>query len=189
VNTPEHRERLDAGLSGAYRPTTTLSLPLQIHVVHEGGQLYASGPVADSAAAAAGATLHGAVGHDAHVALELFGLASRYVPDRSRPALSRAGVAFLGRASAERDGWRAHLIAWRGRNFIKDEGDPNYQSQMLDGARYHGPRDYAEIGLTRHFQLAPGAGLEVSGRLHRIERYYEYSYRVVSTVTLGHRVW
>jgi hypothetical protein len=188
LNTPQHRERLDAGLAAALRPTTTISLPLQIHVVHEGGQLYASGPVADSAAAAAGAAVHGVVGRGVAGSLELFGLLSRYVPDRSRPALTRDGVAFLGRATAERTGWRAHLIAWRGRNFIKDEGDSNYQSQMLDGARYHGTRDYAEVGLSRHFQLAPGAGLEVSGRLHRIERHYEYSYRVLSTVTLSHRV-
>ena len=60
---------------------------------------------------------------------------------------------------------------------------------MLDGARYRGTRDYAEVGLSRHFQLAAGAGLEVSGRLHRIEDHYEYSYRVLSRITLSRRVW
>ena len=189
LNTPQHRERLDAGLSATWRATTSMSLPIQVHIVHEGGQLFASGVVADSAAAAAGAIVHGAVSQRVRASLELFGLVSRYVPDRSQPGLSRDGVAFFGRASAERAGWRAHVIAWRGRNFIKDEGDRNYQSQTLDGARYHGTRDYAEAGLARHFQLAPAAGLEVSGRLHRIERHYEYSYRVLSTVTLSHRLW
>jgi hypothetical protein len=188
LNTPEHRERLDGGLSAALRPAKSISLPIQIHVVHEGGQLYASGPVADSAGAAAGARVSGTVGRDLHASLELFGLVSRYVPNRSRPALSRDGVAFLGRAAAERAGWRGHLIAWRGRNFIKDEGDTNYQSLLLDGSRYHGTRDYAEVGLSRHFQLAPTAELEVSGRFHRIERHYEYSYRVTSTLTLSHIV-
>jgi hypothetical protein len=188
LNTPAHRERLDGGLAAEFRPTPHISLPLQIHVVHEGGQLFASGAVADSVAAAAGAAAHGVPGHGVRASLELFGLVSRYVPDRSRPALSRDGVAFFGRASAERSGWRAHLIAWRGRNFIKDEGDPNYQSLLLDGTRYRGTRDYAEVGLARHFQLAPGAGLEASGRFHRIERHYEYSYRVISTITLSHRV-
>jgi hypothetical protein len=188
LNTPEHRERLDGGLAASLYPAKPLSIPIQLHVVHEGGQLYASGPVADSVAAAAGAAVHGTLGPGLHSSLELIGLVSRYVPDRSRPELSRDGVAFLGRAAAERRGWRAHMIVWRGRNFIKDEGDTNYQSIMLDGARYHGTRDYAEAGLTRHFQLAPGAGLEVSGRFHRIERYYEYSYRVTSTVAIGHRI-
>lgn len=188
LNTPEHRERLDGGVAASLSPAKSISIPIQLHVVHEGGQLYSSGPVADSVAAAAGATVHGTLGPGLHSSLELFGLVSRYVPDRSRPALSQDGVAFLGRASAERAGWRAHVIVWRGRNFIKDEGDTNYQSIMLDGTRYHGTRDYAEVGLSRHFQLAPGAGLDVSGRFHRIERYYEYSYRVTSTVAIGHTI-
>jgi hypothetical protein len=189
LNTPDHRERLDGGLAASLRPAAWFSLPLQIHVVHEGGQLYASGPVADSAAAAAGAAVHRTLDHDVRTSLELFGLASRYVPDRSRPALSRDGVGFLGRLAAEHAGWRAHLVFWRGRNFIKDEGDPNYQSLLLDGTRYHGTRDYAELGLSRRFQLASTANLEVSGRLHRIERYYEYSYRVTSTVGFRHVIW
>jgi hypothetical protein len=189
LNTPEHRERLDGGLRAALHPATSVSVPIQIHVVHQGGQLYASGPVADSVAAAAGAKVQRTLGRDVRTSLELFGLVSRYVPDRGRAALSRDGVGFFGRAAAERGSWRAHLVAWRGRNFIKDEGDTNYQSVMLDGGRYRGTRDYAEAGLSRHFQLAPGAGIEVSGRLHRIERYYEYSYRVTSTVALSHRLW
>jgi hypothetical protein len=69
---------------------------------------------------------------------------------------------------------------WRGRNFIKDEGDPNYGSLRRDGHRYGGTRDYAEAGLARRFKVAPGAALEVSGRLHRTERFYEYSYRVLA---------
>src|SRR5262249_15217086 len=149
---------------------------------------YASGPVADSVAAATGVDLHG-IRSGVRLSLESFGLVSRYVPDRSRRELSRDGVAFLGRVAAERAGWRAHLIAWRGRNFIKDEGDPNYQSLRLDGTRYHGTRDYAEVGLSRHFALAPGAGLDVSGRFHRIEQHYEYSYRVTANVGFGRRIW
>ena len=34
-------------------------------------------------------------------------------------------------------------------------------------------------------KLAPGAVIEVSGRLHRTERHYEYSYRVLSIASLG----
>jgi hypothetical protein len=188
LNTPEHRERLDGGLTAALRSAKPISFPVQLHITHEGGQLYPSGPVADSVAAAAGAKVAGSIRSSLLSSLELFGLVSRYVPDRSRPELSRDGVAFFARAAAVRGGWRAHIIAWRGRNYIKDEGDTNYQSLLLDGGRYHGTRDYAEAGLSRHFQLAPGAGLDVSGRFHRIERYYEYSYRVTSTVTIGHRI-
>ena len=106
-------------------------------VVHEGGQLFNTGPVADSFAAASGLAL------------------------------------------------RAHVIFWRGRNFVKDEGDPNYLSLRRDGSRYGGIRDYAETGVARRFPLAPGAVIEVSGRLHRTERHYEYSYRVLSIASLG----
>jgi len=53
-----------------------------------------------------------------------------------------------------------------------------------DGTLYAGIRDYAETGLARRFTLAPGAVIEVSGRVHRTERDYEYSYRVVSISSL-----
>ncbi len=117
------------------------------------------------------------------LSLELFGAAARSVPDRERPDLDRSGPGFFGRAAAEGHGWRGHLIMWRGRTFIKDEGDPNYLSLRRDGHVYGGIRDYAEAGLARRFKLAADAALEVSGRIHRVERDYEYSYRVIAIAT------
>jgi hypothetical protein len=187
LNTREHRERFDGGVHVELRPHTALSFPAQIHVVHEGGQLFSTGVVSDSAAAAAGVALAKII-QGTRASIDVYGLLSRFVPDRSRPGLSRDGVAFFGRAAAERKGWRAHVIFWRGRNFIKDEGDPNYLSIARDGTRYRGTRDYAEAGLSRRFSLASAASLDVSGRLHRIENHYEYSYRVVSSVGVGWRV-
>ena len=180
LNTPEHRERFDGGLNGEFAVARHVSIPLQIHVVHEGGQLFDAGPVADSAAAAAGVNLHADSALLGRVALELFGAAAQSVPDRERPDENRTGIAFFGRASAERAGWRGHLIMWRGKRFIKDEGDPNYQSLRRNGRRYGGIRDYAEAGLARRFTLAPAAVLEISGRIHRTESFYEYSYRVLA---------
>ena len=185
LNTKEHRERFDGGLDGTMHANGVLSLPIQVHIVHEGGQLFASGAVADSAAAAAGARIGGHLGTIARVSIELYGLISRYVPDRSQRSLSRDGTGLFGRASAEKQGWRGHILFWRGRNFIKDEGDPNYLSITRAGIRYRGTRDYAEAGLARRVLLANGASFEVSGRFHRIERFYEYSYRVTSTLNLG----
>ena len=75
------------------------------------------------------------------------------------------------------------MIFWRGRDFIKDEGDANYLSIRRSAERYRGTRDYSEAGLTRRFMLAPSALLEVSGRLHRVEDRYEYSFRVMSVVS------
>jgi hypothetical protein len=188
LNTPEHRERFDAGMNAALWPGDVVSLPVQLHVVHQGGQLFASGAVADSVAAAFGLRLERRIAAGALGSLETYGLVSRYVPDRAEPDLSRDGVAFLGRGAVTRSGWRVHLLAWRGRNFIKDEADANYLSIRRDGVRYHGTRDYAEIGAARRFRLAPSASLEVSARYHRIERFYEYSYRVTSTINVTGRI-
>jgi hypothetical protein len=188
LNTSEHRERFDAGVNAALRPREAVSFPVQLHIVHEGGQLFASGPVADSLAAAAGAKFGHGMTAGARGSLEAYGLVSRYVPDRARGDLSRDGVGFFGRGAVEHGGWRLHLLVWRGRNFIKDEGDPNYLSVLRGGARYRGTRDYAEIGGARRFQLAETAFLDVSVRVHRVERYYEYSYRVTSTVNVAGRI-
>jgi hypothetical protein len=188
INTAAHRERFDAGLNGEFRAGAGIAVPVQLHVVHQGGQLFATGPVADSVGVATGLRLTRFWRGSLEGSIEAFGLLSRYVPDRAMPDLSRDGTAFFGRAAIEGNGWRTHLIMWRGRNFLKEEGDRNYLSLRRDGTRYRGTRDYAEIGAGRRFRLAPSASLEVSGRLHRVERFYEYSYRVVSTVNVGARM-
>ena len=184
LNTPAHRERFDAGFNGSVVINPHVSIPLQLHVVHEGGQLFNTGPVADSVAAALGGAIGGRLGPVERVSIELFGVAGKSVPNREQPDATLRGKGFFARASAEHHGWRAHVIAWRGWDYVKDEGDPNYLSVRRDGTRYRDVRDYAEAGLTRRFTLAPGAAIEVSGRLHRTERYYEYSYRVLSVAAV-----
>ncbi len=188
LNTPAHRERFDTGAAASIRLTGTLSLPMQLHVVHEGGQLHASGPVADSVAFATGLALARTVHEQTRVSLEILGAASRYVPDRERPEISRSGAAFFTRAAFARGRWRGHLLVWRGDDFVKVEGDANYQSIRRDGSRYRGVRDYAEAGVTGSFHPAPDVRLEASARAHRTERYYEYSYRVIAVVAVRARV-
>ncbi len=188
VNTAEHRERFDAGAAAEVRLSSLVSLPLQLHVEHEGGQLFASGAVRDSAAAAAGVAVRGAPGGFETASLEAAGLISRYVPDRSAPDRTRSGAGFFARAAAVRSGWRAHILFWRGDDFIKEEGDPNYQSIRRNGTRYRGIRDYSEAGLTRLFRPAQGFSVAVSARLHRVERHYEYSYRVLGVTRFSLRL-
>jgi hypothetical protein len=187
LNTPEHRERFDGGLHTLFRLTKLVSVPLQFHVVHEGGQLHQSGAVADSGAIAAGALVAGTIGSYA-TTVEVFALGSRNVPDRSRPELSADGTAFFARAAAERSAWRAHIIFWRGRSFMKDEGDANYLSVARNGDRYRGTRDYSELGVTRRFTLARAAVFDASGRVHRVEGRYEYSYRILSVVSASWKI-
>jgi hypothetical protein len=184
LNTPSHRERFDAGLSADIHLTRWVMLPVQLHIVHEGGQLHAEGPVADSAAVGTGLRLTRSSQRHGNISLEVLGLVSRYVPDRETPASTKSGAALFARAAIERSGWRGHTIFWRGNDFIKDEGDTNYQSIRRNGWTYRGIRDYAEAGITRRFQLAPSVALEASARLHRTERHYEYSYRVTAVAGL-----
>ncbi|HXW04916.1 MAG TPA: hypothetical protein VD833_06785 [Vicinamibacterales bacterium] len=183
LNTAGHRERLDAGAAGSVRLDAAWSIPFQYHVVHEGGQLFASGPVADSHAAALGLALTGKPGGFDAVSLEMYVAGSRFVPDREQPERSRSGAGFFSRASLERAQWRGHLIVWRGDDYVKDEGDPNYLAVRRDGSRYRGVRDYAEAGVTRTFRPAAGVRLEASARIHRVEDHYEYSYRIVGVAT------
>jgi len=188
LNTAAHRERFDAGAHGEVRLSRIVTLPFELHIVHEGGQLFASGPVADSAALATGFALEGNVGRLDRARLELLAAGSRFVPDRSTPDRNRKGAAFFGRASAERGPWRGHLIVWRGKDFILDEGDPNYLSLRRDGTRYRGMRDYSEIGLAHTVRPARGITLEASGRLHRTEGRYEYSFRILANAMVAVRL-
>ena len=180
LNTPAHRERFDAGLRTTWWRRRAFAIPVQAHVVHEGGQRFSTGAVRDSVAAAAGIALSTPARNDLSAGLELFGLWSRYTPDREMPGRTFAGAGFFGRSDLRYRGWRAHLIMWRGDDVVTDEGDPNYLSIRRDGRRYRGVRDYAEAGVTRTFRPAPSTAVEASFRLHRVERHYEYSYRILA---------
>ena len=180
LNTPAHRERFDVGLAGEARVTPWLSIPFQAHIVHEGGQLYASGPVADSSVLGSGAVVRTAA-RGVDLTLEAHGLISRYVPDRAAENRFREGSGFFTRAAAERSGCRTHVIVWRTRNFVKVEGDPNYLAVTRSGEA-RTARRYAEAGIARTFAPAPGTRVETSARLHRIDDRTEYSFRVLGIV-------
>jgi len=188
LNTAEHRERFDTGVHTQGRVVPGLDLGVQIHVVHQGGQLFASGPVADSAAYAAGALIDRPVGVLGRASFEVWAAMSRDVPDRQTPAASLTGRGIFLRAAAARAGWRGHLIVWRGRDFVKDEGDPNYQSRRLEGSRYRGTRDYSEAGVSRRFVPAKEVTVDLSGRAHRVEGQYNYSFRITAIANLIWRV-
>jgi hypothetical protein len=181
LNTAEHRERFDAGYRGRVALAASVGLLGQWHLVHEGGQRFASGAVSDSQGGSVGVDWQRSAGGtrwtiDTHV------VATRDVPDRERPALTEGGMGGFVRAAGERGPWRAHAIAWRSRDTLKAEGDANYLARRRDGIVGHKVRDYAELGLTRHFRPAAGVHLFAAVRLHRIESHYEYSYRIVGRV-------
>ena len=69
-------------------------------------------------------------------------------------------------------GGAATFCSGRRDDFIKAEGDPNYQASGATDRGAVGVRDYAETSLTRTFRLAPEVRLEASARVHRVEKDY-----------------
>jgi hypothetical protein len=183
LNTHVGREVFDSGAVGRVDLNRAVAIAYQSHVVHHGGQLYSTGVVSDSWVAAPGVVLTRTM--DGRTAiLESYGLLSRHVPDREHLDRATTGAALFTRASVEQGPWRAHLIVWRGNDYIKEEGDPNYGGLRRDGSRFRKVRDYAELGITRVGNPVPELQLEGSARLHRVESHYEYSYRILGRVTL-----
>lgn len=191
VNTRKERERFDVGANGLGRVADNLPLSVayQFHLVHEGGQRFSSGPIRDSWVVGPGLVFEPTIGFLDRTAFEGYALFSSYTPDRSRPSDEEHGHGVLLRASGEREDWRGHLIFWAACDWIKEEGDPNYGSLLEDGTRFTNTRHYGEIGLARIFRPADGVEVEGSARLHRVEKNYEYSLRILSRVEIGFPVW
>jgi hypothetical protein len=187
LNTPEHREVLDAGTAGRVRVSGPFSAAFQAHVVHHGGQLYDVGPVSDSWGFALGGAFAPKLAFLDSAEAELYGLFAKDDRDRGDPNATSNGRAAFLRLSATRAGFRAHLILWRASDFAKEEGDPNYLSRGENGVYHPGTRNYAELGLAKVFQPVAGVVLDASARLHRIESHLEYSYRLIARVAFD--VW
>ena len=182
-----------------WRVNGALALPLQVHIVHEGGQLYAAGPVRDSVAVASGCVLtrtRHAVGSGGAPAGE-HGRASGAQPRapgalvalQARPAAAAAdrdGAAFFGRAAVEWPAWRAHLIDVARRRLHQGR-----RGSELSVAPPQTARAIAASGTTprsaSRARSSPARGtlLEASFRYHRIEDHYEYSYRVLARVRVA----
>ena len=186
LNTAEHRERFDAGLRGRIPLGTPIPIAVayQLHHVHEGGQLFDPGPVADSFAGGPGLVVEPPIGLFDASSVEAYVMWSKHVPDRADPAAGSHGHGLFVRAAAVKHGWRGHFIFWSGCLWLKDEGDRNYGSRFPDGSVFRPTRHYGEVGLARIFYEAEGVSLEGSARAHRIEKDYNYSFRVLARVHL-----
>jgi hypothetical protein len=183
LNTAAHRERFDAGVRTRVPIAAGVALHGQWHVAHEGGQQFASGPVRDSHAAAAGAEWRPRI-RAARLVFEAYAVGTRQVPDRDHLEGSQNGLGVFTRGAIEHGDWRVHVIVWRSRDTLKEEGDANYLMLRRSGAWFRKARDYGEFGVTRHFHPAPRVQFDASARIHRTESFYEYSYRLTARVQL-----
>ena len=184
LNTAEHRERFDAGVRGrlALGAGSPVALGYQVHVVHEGGQRFDSGPVGDSIAGGPGVIVEPPLGFFDATSIETYMMWSKHAPDRAAPELTDHGHGLFVRAAASKRGWRGHAIFWQACLWLKEEGDPNYGSRRQDRTVFRPTRHYGEVGLSKAFYEADGVMLAGSLRLHRIERAYNYSFRILAHV-------
>jgi hypothetical protein len=189
LNSPRARERFDTGAAGRVALGGPIWLRYDWHLVHQGGQRFSAGPVTDSYAGAIGAAIKGRVGGVDEMTAEVAAVASRDVPNRADREHALTGRGVFARLAVRDGPWRGHAILWRSRDFVKDEGDPNYQALRQDGTIVGSIRDYAEAGLTRAFKPAPGIDVEASARLHRVEQRLAYSYRVLAHAALAWPLW
>lgn len=185
LNSESHRERFDAGYRAAIQLQPSLHLHGQWHVVHEGGQQFGKGVVSDSQAAALGLEWSHRMGKS-RIVVDGHPVVTRHVPDRENTESAETGLGGFVRGAVDYGSWRGHLIVWRSRDTLKEEGDANYLAEQLDGSMFRKVRDYGEVGITRHFRPAVGVHLFATARVHRVESSYEYSYRIVGRVRLRH---
>ena len=184
LNTAEHRERFDAGVRGrvALGDGWPVALGYQLHIVHEGGQLFDPGPVNDSVAGGPGLVVEPRIDFFDATAIEAYVMWSRHVPDRAAAELTDHGHGYFLRAAASKHGWRGHAILWNACLWLKEEGDLNYGSRLQEGTVFRPTRRYGEVGLSKAFYEADGVMLAGSMRLHRIEKAYNYSFRVLAHI-------
>ena len=187
LNTTEYRERLDYGLRGRVPLDTGLPLAVgyQVHHVHEGGQLFDEGPVSDSIAAGPGIIIEPQIGLFDAASIETYMMWSKHFADRAMENGAEHGHGLFVRAAATKNGWRGHLIVWGACDWLKEEGDVNYGSRLRDGTLFRPTRHYGELGLAKAFYEADGVVLEGAARLHRVEKDYNYSFRVLAHVDFG----
>ena len=187
LNTAEARERIDAGVNGhavvVQRNRLRVRALGQVHVVHEGGQLFDAGTVGDSLAGGAGA------GVDVDVAggtarVEGLALFSKHDPDRGNQAQRLNGSGSLVKLIFDRNDWHGLFMAWQGSHVITWEGDPNYGSLPLAGGLV-ASRDYKELSASRRIVLSPQASLLTNLRFYRIDGDWDYAYRVVAAIQLS----
>ena len=96
LNTPEHRERFDAGANGEIHIARLVRVPFQLHIVHEGGQLF-GGRAGRRQRRIRGRREPARKGWSRWIALglEVFGLGSWFVPDRGVPIAPAMGRRFF----------------------------------------------------------------------------------------------
>ena len=149
------------------------------------GQLFEEGLVSDSQAFGPGVIVEYPPAGTMRLISEVHGLLGHDVANRQANETRVWGKGVFVREAVIAGPFRAHAIVWRGRDFRKVEGDPNYSAIQLDGGYTLEPRNYQELGIARIFTPASTVKVHSSLRVHRIEDHLGYSFRIFGVVDVA----
>ena len=201
LNTPDQREQFEVGIVATAVLGRGLTAGLQHLWSHRGGQLFdANVPVTNNRVTAVGLQWSDSIAVLGAASFAAWRLHSRGALDPDAPP-ERPGS---GRGTYLRAGvtpWHdveLFGIWWRGRDFVANAGDNNYNSTGQDPAFYRSARRYTELGVQRRVQGRGGTRFDAEFRFHRIDDEpseaffgtpWEISYRAIVRVpvTVGVR--
>lgn len=185
LNTPFEPEQMDYGGVWKEPIDDNFLFEEELHGFHDGGQLYATGGIVNNWVPALGFRwkIPGLLGS---TRFDAFGIMSGLLMGDSTSGTQYGGGGYLKMEVAPDDRLSLFGIGWRARDFYTQEGDANYASysspdsttidQIHDFVR--DDRTYVEIGASRDFPLEGGAKFQAEFRVHFIDEYSAYSYRL-----------
>ena len=197
LNTSAQREVFDYGGIAGIAPIRFVRLEGQLHGVHHGGQHYTGDddPVANNMVRAIGVVVSDSTHVLGSAGVKLFRLHSHGTvePGRMPPGAPFDGSGTYLRAGATPFGWvELFGIWWRGRDFVSNDGDNNYNSTGATVPYYRSDRKYLEVGAIRRARIEKGVTLDAELRLHQfdggirsislLKSRWEYSYRLLVSV-------
>jgi hypothetical protein len=201
LNTTAQREQFELGVVADVALGRGVTAGLQHLWSHRGGQLHDAGvPVSNNRVTALGLRWADSVPLVRAASLATWRLQSEGHIDPDYPT-TRPGSGHGTYLRAGITPWRdveVFGIWWRGRDFVANAGDNNYNSTGQDPDFYRSARRYTELGVQRRVEGGGGTQFDAELRFHRIDNEpseaffntpWELSYRVIVRVpvTVGVR--
>lgn len=177
LNTPVEPETFDYGGVVKGWPDNPLSLEFQMHGNHVGGQLYYIA-IENNWVYSLGSRWKSSLGALGTGELDAFGILSGELKDGTVGDTRYGGGGYLKASLAPGSGLEFFGIGWQGRDFYSKDGDANYSSYSQDLSYYKADRTYVEIGAKKEFLMEGGASFDAEFRVHFIDQYSAYSYRL-----------
>ncbi len=184
LNTPTQPESFDYGGVMKQPLDENICLEEQFHGFHDGGQLYFV-EVINNWVPGAGFRwrIPGLLGE---TDLAVFGIMSGRLEGGDTSQTQWGGGGYLKATILPGDKIEFFGIGWKARDFYTQEGDANYASYSDPDSTtveqihsfVQSDRTYVELGAKKIFPMEGGAGFDAEFRVHFMDQYSAYSYRL-----------